>query len=208
MENKQTDWDLYYSTRKKHLTLPRRVTLSNILSYMKKYVGVIESAVELGGGDSCFMKYILDKNQNLKYYIVDNNKVAINKISSEYSNNNNIVPVYADILSTQLSFNADFVLSVGLIEHFNIENTAKCIKYHFDSVKKGGKILITFPTPTLLYKIIRYSAEILNIWMFPDERPLLKDEVFNEIYKYGNILDYKTTYLIGLTQIIVIAQKN
>jgi len=53
------------------------------------------------------------------------------------------------------------------------------VQAHLDAAKLGGYILITFPTPTLLYRIIRKAAEILGVWKFHDERPLKAAEVIS-----------------------------
>jgi hypothetical protein len=208
IENKKTDWNKYYATRKRYLSLPRWITLQFIFSFIKKFVLKLDSIVELGGGDSCFMGAILKKFNNIKYYIFDNSKISIDKSINNSISNKSVIPILADVLSEPVDIRSDFVYSVGLIEHFSVEDTAKCIKYHFDIVNNEGIVLITFPTPTLLYKIIKRIFIITGVWVFYDERPLLKEEVFDEIKKYGVILDYKTNWWVGLTQIIIVAKKT
>jgi SAM-dependent methyltransferase len=208
IENKKTDWDTYYSTRKHYLSLPRWITLQFILSFIKRFVIKLDSIIELGGGDSCFMGAMLKKFKNIKYYIFDNSEISIDKSTKNNINNRNIIPILADVLSEPVDIRSDFVYSVGLIEHFSVEDTAKCIKYHFDMVNNDGIVLITFPTPTFLYKIMKRIAIIAGVWVFYDERPLLKEEVISEIKKYGVVLDYKTNWWIGLTQVIIVAKKT
>ena len=66
----------------------------------------------------------------------------------------------------------DIVFSVGLIEHFDPAGTARVVAAHFDYLRPGGTAIITFPTPTWLYRVVRGLAEMTNNWIFHDERPL------------------------------------
>jgi cyclopropane fatty-acyl-phospholipid synthase-like methyltransferase len=101
----------------------------------------------------------------------------------------------------------DVVFSVGLIEHFSPEGTRKVIKAHFDAVRSGGIVLMSFPTPTWLYHCTRFFSELFGLWIFTDERPLHKEEVLDAVALYGHILYVKTIWPIFLTQKIVIAKK-
>jgi SAM-dependent methyltransferase len=208
MINKQiTDWDSYYKSRKNNLNFFRKITLHYLNKFIARYCkNNVSIVAELGGASSCFSDYFINTYDIEKYYIIDNSKVGINKTVIDQSKV--IIPILDDILSIKSIDNIDLVISVGLIEHFDVVNTAKCIKSHFDLLKKGGFVLLTFPTPTLLYRLIRSISQFLNLWVFHDERPLLKQEVFNQILLYGDILDNKTNWFIGLTQEIVIAQKK
>ena len=67
-------------------------------------------------------------------------------------------------------------------------------------------MIITFPTPTWLYRGTRAIAEHLGIWRFPDERPLSFEEVETEIRKHGTILERRINWAIILTQGVVVAK--
>jgi cyclopropane fatty-acyl-phospholipid synthase-like methyltransferase len=111
----------------------------------------------------------------------------------------------ADLLAGPVSTEkADIVFSVGLIEHFSTADTAECIRAHFELVKPGGYVLITYPSPTALYSIIRRAAELLKIWSFPDERPLTSQETVPLFSRYGAVVQKKMNWWIGLTQEIVL----
>jgi predicted SAM-dependent methyltransferase len=43
---------------------------------------------------------------------------------------------------------ADICFSVGLIEHFTEEDLPRVVSAHFDVVRPGGLVVISFPTPT------------------------------------------------------------
>jgi hypothetical protein len=103
---------------------------------------------------------------------------------------------------------ADCVFSVGLIEHFDPEGTRKAIRTHFDLLRCGGCAIISFPTPTWLYKIARAIAEALRLWHFPDERPLSRDEVMALVRSQGTVLVEKTLWPLIFTQHFVVVRKR
>jgi cyclopropane fatty-acyl-phospholipid synthase-like methyltransferase len=103
---------------------------------------------------------------------------------------------------------ADIAFSVGLIEHFSPSDTKRAIQTHFDSVRSGGLVIVTFPTPTLLYRTTRRTIELLGQWKFHDERPLSFTEVLPTMERYGTILHTEINWPIFLTQGIVVARKK
>jgi len=103
---------------------------------------------------------------------------------------------------------ADVVFSVGLIEHFDPEDTRKAVHAHFDVLRPGGLLILSFPTPTLLYRITRKLIESLGMWKFPDERALTPDEVAASVEEYGDVLTTKTLWPLLLTQSLVVARKH
>jgi SAM-dependent methyltransferase len=87
---------------------------------------------------------------------------------------------------------ADIVFSVGLVEHFNPAQTREAVLAHFNLLKPGGVAIITFPTPTALYRLARRLIEMAGMWKFPDERPLRPREVIDAIVQRGDLLWQKT----------------
>lgn len=114
--------------------------------------------------------------------------------------------VEADLLSAPCLPKGDLVFSVGLIEHFDADSTAKVIKAHFDAVTPGGMVLMTYPTPRVGYVPIRRLAELFRVWRFHDERPLLMKEVGAVVSSYGSIVNTRLNWFIGLSQEIVLAK--
>ena len=55
--------------------------------------------------------------------------------------------------------------------------------FSYGILKKDGITIISFPTPTFLYRITRKICEIIGIWFFHDERPLEFEEVIKETQK-------------------------
>ena len=214
--DEKTDWNKYYSERKENNSrivlaitkTTRRITYNLILNFIKKYKNNINSIVELGGADSCFYKSFRNFISDSTYTVIDNCKVGVDIFNNKYKDNKTMA-IEQDLLNENAdeSLKSDLVFSAGLIEHFDIDGTAAIIKKHFDYCKDSGLVLITFPTPTLLYIILRKFAEIIGIWKFPDERPLMKEEVINECKKYGNIEKIKLNFIIGLTQYIILVKK-
>lgn len=177
-----------------------------ILKYIKMQNLIINNICEFGGGDSCFYKLFRESFINANYSVFDNSINGVIYFNKKYEN----VKTKAyniNILTDNINGNFDLVFSVGLIEHFNKEETKQiCIK-HFQSTKKGGIVLITYPTPTILYKITRGILERFNLWKFYDERPLLFNEVNNTCKKYGELKVRKLNVAILLTQEILIYKK-
>jgi hypothetical protein len=69
-------------------------------------------------------------------------------------------------------------------------------------------VIITFPTPTLLYRVTRGLAEMFGIWQFPDERPLKPAEVRAAVGERGEVLMTKILWPLILTQGIVVVRKH
>jgi predicted SAM-dependent methyltransferase len=99
---------------------------------------------------------------------------------------------------------ADVVFSVGLIEHFSPADTRRAVGAHFDLARPGGVVLLSFPTPTLLYRATRRFFEILGVWAFPDERPLRRAEVMAAIGGRGRVLYEKVLWCLFLTQRLMV----
>ena len=102
----------------------------------------------------------------------------------------------------------DFVYSVGLIEHFDKEIQRNVIKNHFEMCKDGGYVLLTFPTPTLKYRVCRKIMEGIGVWQFYDEVPLFVDKIKDDLLFYGKIIDLRINRKLALTQSIVLIKKK
>jgi hypothetical protein len=209
---KKTNWDSYYSNPYKTSTFSRKITSNKLIRLLKQFLhepGSNLRIAELGGANSCFYESINKEFSIKEYTIVDNNKVGLDKTVERLSNSTNIVIRNEDILgSTEKSEKFDVVFSVGLIEHFSVEATQRCIASHFNYLKYNGICIITFPTPTWLYKITRKCAELLGIWIFHDERPLKSEEVKTEMKRHGIIKHESITWPIFLTQGVIVAVKS
>ena len=207
---KKTDWTRYYNSPYKTASITRKITGHILIKTIRKYVGNVKnlSIIELGGANSAFLELLIKALNPLEYIIIDNNQAGLEKTKTRITKDNNVAVFNKDILNLDMKNQADLVLSIGLIEHFDKTGTRKAIKAHFDLLKPEGFAVMTFPTPTILYKIIRYAAEALGLWIFHDERPLLIDKVIKAAELYGDKKEFKIIWLIFLTQGLVVFQKK
>ena len=90
---------------------------------------------------------------------------------------------------------ADLVFSVGLIEHFDAAGTARALHTHLQATRPGGVCLLSYPTPTLLYRVARRIAELTGQWRFHDERPLRLEEITPTMNVFLRIAGYDTPHL-------------
>lgn len=209
-KHKETDWDSYYSKPYKTATVTRKITQARLIQYMKEYAGADKNTeiCELGGANSCFFNAIQERVKPKNYVIIDNNQLGLDKFEERIGKRDDVGLFKADVLDMQHDGKFDLVFSVGLIEHFSVEGTAKAIKSHFKLLKPGGTAIITFPTPTFLYKATRFFAELFGMWIFHDERPLKFPEVLSVIEKQGKLSGKEIIWPIILTQGIVAARKS
>jgi SAM-dependent methyltransferase len=168
----------------------------------------VTSIFELGGANSCFYDAIRLRYPAAKYCAIDNNTFGLSLLEARYPNTPLLQTRNADGRTlTDTVADGDIVFSVGLIEHFESEDTARIINKHFTLVRPGGIVIITFPTPTWLYRATRALAEGLGVWRFPDERPLTFDEVAGEVARLGTIVDRLVNWPIVLTQGVIVARR-
>lgn len=207
--NKKTNWNEYYKKSSFVASFTRKITQNYIINYLKKFFSSNESFLiqEMGGANSCFLKGIINKFPKCKYSILDNSEEGIRVSKKNFFGYKNVFVNSIDLLKENKIMESDVVISAGLIEHFNVENTALMIQKHFEYVKSEGLVIITYPTPTLIYRISRKFMEIFSIWQFHDERPLRMKEVADNVSKYGYIIDHKINRYIPLSQGLICCKK-
>lgn len=213
----KTDWDSYYNRPYISASITRKITTSVLSSRISDFVNENSlagkfSITELGGANSCFFESLDSKFKPSSYTIVDNNKIGLEKFKERFPSSQNVRLQEFDILksSSNVPFaieQSDCVFSIGLIEHFTGEELIKSIEAHYHFVRPGGLIIISFPTPTFLYRITRSIAETLGMWIFHDETPLYFKEVEPFLSKQAEILRHDIIWPIVLTQTMVVAKK-
>ena len=211
--NEATDWDSYYTNITPTAKLTRRYTTAVLLGAMRRYAWPTAerpalSILEIGGANSCFLDSILAGVACRSYDVVDTNAYGLSLLERRIGADSVVRLHQQSVLGLSLNQRADVVFSVGLIEHFDEPRTREAILAHFDVVRPGGVVIITFPTPTLLYRITRGLAEALGIWKFPDERPLGPAEVLAVVRERGDVALVKTLWPLVLTQILIVAQER
>jgi len=208
MNNLKTDWDLYYTRPNAAAFLARKI----VAFHLRKTIGLFypgkrASIAELGGGDSCFAAPLIRSFEPDRYSVYDSNELAVRRFRSRAVPNTEAH--LCDLLRENTgTHDFELVFSVGLIEHFSPEETARMVRAHFDFVKPGGIVILFFPTPTRLYRTTRSFAERLGLWRFPDERPLEFCEVREYIKPFGTVLFQKIIRSNFLTQQIIVAGEN
>ncbi|HZU24613.1 MAG TPA: glycosyltransferase [Bryobacteraceae bacterium] len=205
-----TDWDRYYSSVPFTARLTRRYTTSVLLNLIRRYAtagsaGKRISIVELGGANSCLLETISAVVGCADYDVVDTNEYGLSLLRDRSTPNTVVRPHRESVLDLSLKLQADVVFSVGLIEHFQPRDTRRAILAHFDAVRPGGTAIITWPAPTVLYRITRTVLEAVGLWNFPDERPLKRDEVRSAIRERGEIVHESMLWPLLLTQAAIVA---
>ena len=197
-----TDWDTYYKRPARLASVTRRISAARILRTLGPRLAKPGVRIcELGGANSCFIDDFLAVPNVGHYHVIDLNAYGVELLNRRFPNDSRVSAEVANALDLTASVEKyDIVYSVGLIEHFDRAGTVRCIDAHFRLVRAGGAVLITFPTPTLPYRAIRGAAELLKVWSFPDERPLLFDEVASSCSQHGRIEHQSINWAIGLTQ--------
>lgn len=208
---KQTDWNKYYHEKKSWFsTHTQKYTMEMILKYFDEAtVNNKCSVIELGGGNSCFAEYFCDKRSISQYDIIDNNDYAVELFQNMQIKTEKKRGHVMDLVCEQ-NGNAqyDFVYSIGLIEHFDLEERNRIIANHFAFCKPDGYVLISFPTPTRKYKFWRGFLELIHKWQFWDETPLMLADIQEELEKYGRIIRTDINKKLFLSQRLVLIQKR
>lgn len=204
-----TDWDRYHTSTPFRAKLTRKYTESVIVRMMRQFGGLrgTDSIVEIGGANSCFLDRIMAEFHPGAYHVVDSNRFGLDLLRRRLDNRRNIILHTADCRSLNFDLQADVVFSVGLIEHFEPAGTRRAVRAHFDLLKQGGIAIISYPTPTFLYRVARFLCEGMGLWKFPDERPLDREEVVESLKDCGNVLFEKTLWPLIFTQHMMVVQK-
>ncbi len=209
MTNTATDWDSYYQSVPSTARLTRRYTTSMLLSSIRRYAGQKGplAIVEIGGANSCFVDAILAGIPCRSYDVVDTNRYGLSLL--EKRTDPSVVRLHEQsVLALSMDLTADVVYSVGLVEHFDPAETRRAVLAHFEPLRAGGIVIVTFPTPTWLYRASRRSIETAGMWKFPDERPLQPAEVRCALEEKGEVLFEKTMWPLVLTQHLMVARKR
>lgn len=207
-ESRKTDWDAYYNAPFKTAFISRRFTENKLHRLIEQFKPEsMDLIYELGGGNSHFFEKLRARYPDAAFIIIDNNQHGLDIFSKQHTDADNARVINNDILDLQPDLaRADFIFSIGLIEHFSPQGTARAIQNHFACAKPGALVLITFPTPTWLYIVARALTEAFGAWQFPDERPLSMNEVLNEVVKYGEVLHSSITWPVVFTQGVVVVR--
>lgn len=206
-----TDWDRYYARPASTARITRRFTERRVVDLLATHTagnGALRIC-ELGGANSCFLAAILNHLPVAAYHILDNNARGLDLLSDRRDADARVSWAAQDILRLDdAAPEFDVVFSIGLIEHFEPADCARAIAAHFALARQGGLVLISFPTPTRLYRATRALLEWGGLWRFPDERPLGFAEVMASVAPRGTLLHRSINWPVILTQGFVVARVN
>jgi SAM-dependent methyltransferase len=208
-----TDWDRYYLSVPPTARLTRRYTTSALLHSIKRHAAASHedgrlSIVEIGGANSCFLDAILARFPCRSYDIIDTNEYGLSLLSDRAGGGKVVHLHRASVFKHALDVAADVVFSVGLVEHFEPKETRAAVLAHFDLLRPGGIAIVTFPTPTRLYRATRALISALGMWQFPDARALDPREVTAAVRERGELVWEKTLWPLLLTQHLIVARKG
>ena len=205
------DWDRYYRRPFVTARWSRRILESELVRLFRAFAPRRRplALLEIGGANSCFLPRLMHEFPVEPYTILDKSREGMRLGREQFT------PAYggrveyalADVFSAQLSRQYDVVFSVGLLEHFTDAEIDPLIRLHKSWVRDDGLVLITVPTPTVPYRVIRSIAELLGIWRFPDEEPMPRGRLVDLMRRHGlAILSERTLWLQLLTQSVVAAR--
>jgi 2-polyprenyl-3-methyl-5-hydroxy-6-metoxy-1,4-benzoquinol methylase len=196
-----TDWTRYYRHTPWYTSVTRAISRRKLIRVLNEHRPLRPLSVcEIGGANSCFAEVLCNELPVDHYHVVDLNAFGLSLLERKQVRTR-LTFERSDILSSDPVYEQfDVVFSVGLIEHFEKPDTAKAIEAHFERCRAGGIVLITFPTPTFVYRATRRMAEVAGMWAFPDERPLPFEEVTSCCGQRGDIIHRSINWSILLTQ--------
>ena len=221
MPSQATDWDRYYQSVPATAKLTRKYTTAVLIETIQRYASAqhgearpgedpqpreAPAIVEIGGANSCFLDRLVAEFSPRSYEVVDTNQYGLDLLARR-SRGGPVRLHRENVLAMSLPPTADIVFSVGLVEHFHPAETRAAVLAHFDVLRPGGLAILTFPTPTALYRGTRRFLEAIGQWKFHDERPLQPSEVLDAVGQRGEILFQKTMWPLMLTQHLVAARK-
>jgi len=203
-----TDWTAYYEGSFIASRLTRRYTTSVLINAILKFGepgNQGQRVAEIGGANSCFLEALRRRVRIAEYHVYDTNRFGLDLLGK--SSGEAVHLHEQDVLTVGGPPDFDLVYSVGLIEHFDEKGTRTAIENNFKLARPGALVIISFPTPTLLYRAARGVAEATRQWKFPDERALRVEEVEPIMSLHGKMLHRELLWPIVLTQAMLVARK-
>lgn len=208
---KATNWNEYYRQVPFTARLTRRYTTHVLLESLRRFSRTESDrgqvVIEIGGANSCFLDHIRRVINPQRYYVIDTNEYGLELLRARVEPGT-VHLLNESVLDLHSELQADVVFSVGLIEHFSPADTRRAVLAHFALLRPGGHAILTFPTPTLLYRAARRLLELARLWKFPDERPLSRDEVVGAIGEQGDVIFERLLWPLVLTQRLLVVRKR
>ncbi len=199
-----TDWTQYYERVPPTARITRKYSTRVLVNTLKRLAPESKSIIEIGGANSCFVAPILRAFEPDRYRVIDTNEHGLELLRRRFPESRCVTATNLDVLHVPSGGDhADVVFSVGLVEHFSPSDTARAVRAHFKLVKPSGLVIVTFPTPTKLYRVARAVCEFIGVWKFPDERPLDPEEVLSVARELGTVEFEKILWPLVFTQYFI-----
>ena len=214
-----TDWDAYYKRAFPTSLWSRAVVRKKLASLLLSCGLPLDGSariLEAGGGNSCFYETVAKTLHPREYAVLDQHAYSLELLEKKLQKRSDLVQASLykdDILRpsalTPFAGKFDLVFSVGLIEHFSEQDMIRAVQFHLSCAKPGGFVLLFFPTPTWMYRLVRKTAEVFHLWIFHDERPILLKTISSLISEdQGHILKQGILYSMILTQAYVLIRRR
>ena len=165
--------------------------------------------MELGGGGSCFAESLCAAfGGGIKSYsLIDRCELAVGQFAAKgLKGESYLLDAAREEEVASIACRYDFVYSVGLVEHFQGEDIRRLVQAHFSLCGEDGLVLLSVPTPTRQYRMVRGLMERLGKWGFPDETPLRPETLLPLVERYGMVLECRVNYRLPLTQLVIVAR--
>lgn len=205
-----TDWDAYYASPTPTAHLTRRYTASVLAETLRRALTRLPAPeiIEIGGANSGFIDAIARSCRPRRFHVIDSNAYGLELLRQRPRGECDVALHLADVRISPPKIEADAVFSVGLVEHFDPAGTRDVVRAHFDLLREGGSAVITFPTPTFLYRAARIAAEAVGVWRFHDERPLGREEVIAAVGDRGRLVHERVLWPIVFTQRLMVFERT
>ena len=142
-----TDWDRYYQTTSFFSRFTRPAICGALVRALKRYSAPHPSIAELGGAGSCALETVRRVIEPSVYHVIDANQLGLNLLADKARGANNLRLHRQDVLNLELDLQLDTVFSLGLIEHFDIDDTRQVVHSHLKLLKPGASQWSLFPPP-------------------------------------------------------------
>jgi cyclopropane fatty-acyl-phospholipid synthase-like methyltransferase len=195
-----TDWNRYHKRT--------RISQRFLWTIWRAYADLLRGIhfqepikiIELGCGTGYNTLQMTQLFQVAKVTLVDFNSSVLNDAQRRLSCLNCEKEfLLRDLFNLDLNEKYHIVHSQGLLEHYTPDEQRRLICLHRDLLTPNGITVILVPTPNLPYRLWRGFLEKLNLWIYPDETAISKEEFKTVLESSGlQILKMKRCHLIEL----------
>lgn len=204
---KITNWEKYYCKKNlKIIEKKRKVNIDYITTILKNNNFKGNKIIEYGGGNSKVAEELSKIYKISKFSIVDSNSYGIKLLDGR--NIANLDKNCISIFDFETSDKYDLSYSIGLIEHFKNKELVDCVNSHFNYLNSKGLVLITFPVPTIKYRIIRFILEFFDLWNYPDEIPPKVKDIEKIVAQKGQIIHSSINKKLILPQATILVRRK